>query len=111
MSKTLDMVIEPHAVVDAAKLASLIAAYESDADVPAVTLLDAPGGLFAICGSHRIAAAREVYEVDADVEADLGWTVLDSNDVYEAASADVRAMLDDLFAGRGVDFEMLEEAL
>jgi hypothetical protein len=111
MSKTLDMVIEPHAVIDAVKFANLIAAYQADADVPAVTLLDAPGGLFAICGSHRIAAAREVYESDADVETDLGWTVLDANEAYEAADADVRAMLDDLFAGRGVDFELLEESL
>lgn len=67
---TLSHIIEPHRVRDDAKLASLIDAYQNDQAVnPIVLIEDGHGNLYAISGSHRIAALREVYEASCPVSS------------------------------------------
>jgi hypothetical protein len=86
-------VVAPHAPVDAAKVEALRAA--DPTAVPAVVGLDLGDEVFALNGSHRIAAGFPVA------------IVADGNAVYEAANADQREALDALFDGHGGDFERL----
>lgn len=95
----LSLVAAPHAVTDPALFASLVAAYESEVDVTPVVVVDLGSASVALCGSHRIAAAREVFEPDTDIE-DLGWLVADGESLYQAADEDQRAILDALAADR-----------
>jgi hypothetical protein len=86
-------VVAPHAPVDMDKVAALAAA---DVDtVPVVVGLELGDEVFALNGSHRLAAGFPVA------------IVADGNAVYEAADADQREALDALFDGRGGDFERL----
>ena len=86
-------VVAPHAPVDMPKVEALRAA--DPATVPAVVGLELGDEVFALNGSHRLAAGLPVA------------IVADGNAVYEAADADQRAALDALFDGHGGDFERL----
>lgn len=99
----LSLVTPPHPVNEPALLASLVAAYQADAAVTPVVILDMGSASVALCGSHRIAAAREVYEGDTDVE-DLGWLIEDGEALYEAADEEQRGVLDALAADRAGDY-------
>ena len=86
-------VIAPHAPTDIEKVSSLRNAPEGS--VPAVVGLALGDEVFALNGSHRIAAG-------------FGVTITtDGNAVYEAANSAQREALDALFDGRGGDFERL----
>ena len=56
-------------------------------------------GLLAVCGSHRIAAIKDVYNEDADLEVltDAHYLiVLDYADIYDDADEATQALLDRL---------------
>lgn len=100
-------IIPPHAPNEPEKLASLIAAYDANHDVPPVVALDFGDRVCALAGSHRIAAARETYEEDADVEECLGWIIVDGNAVYEQADDYTQRQLDALQIGQAGDYSEL----
>lgn len=93
----LSQVTPPHRVNDADKLAALVRAYEQDTEVTPVVIVGFDDRAMALCGSHRIAAARVVYETFADVEEDLGWIVVGGEELSEIAeiAQDVARLADD----------------
>jgi len=99
---TLKMIVEPHAPVDTAKVAALVAAYGTSLrPVPPVVVLILNGAPWALSGSHRLAALRRLYGPETYLD-DLVHVLLlvDGEPVYEAASEAQRATLDRILAGR-----------
>lgn len=96
----LNQVIPPHDVIDAAKFAALVNAYDADETVKPFVVVDFGAACVAISGSHRIAAAQSLFEDDTDIEeCGLGLVVDGENlaafvagdDVAADALADLRA--------------------
>lgn len=82
----------PHEVRDQNKLAGLVAAYRAEQPVtPVVVLTDEDDDRYgyALCGSHRIAAAREVYAAEGRDPAawQIDWIEVDISEIREAAEA------------------------
>jgi hypothetical protein len=101
---TLSHIIEPHEVRDQKLLNELVAAYEADQEVSPPVVLDYGGeAAFALSGSHRLAAMREVFEDDAtELLVDGGLLVwVDGEELYHAADEDQEDALDRLGSGRG----------
>lgn len=71
-------VIPPHIPVFPRLVDGLVESYEQDLPVTPVVLL----GRYALCGSHRIGAARKVYISEKDIQ-ELGWIILDPNTFWE----------------------------
>lgn len=107
---TLAQIVPPHRPTSAALLAALVAAYESDADVPPVVAIDFGHSVVALCGSHRIAAALEVYDETTDAE-DIGWLIYDREALYTDAPADLRALLNELSADNVSDYSVFAAAI
>lgn len=100
---TLGQIETWHTVKDAQKVADLVAAYKSGADIPPVIVLHAEGNYpVAISGVHRIAALREIHGEGTRIE-DLGReiSVYDPNDLCAGSSEDVRESVDRCFPPRG----------
>lgn len=82
---TANEITAPHEVRDEAKFASLIEAYQTGASVPAVVVLDyGDWGMYALCGSHRLAAMAEACG-DSDISDSL--IVVSADDVIAAIEA------------------------
>lgn len=114
MSNTVSRLVAPHKVTNPNLLASLIESYEADKYVPPVVVLSDERGLLAVCGSHRIAAIKEVYNEDADLEVltDAHYLiVLDYADIYDDADEATQALLDRLHDPSGDDLTDLCAAL
>ena len=103
----LRFVEPPHAVRDAAKLASLIEAYEAGHAVTPIVVLDLWHSLMAISGSHRYAAMYAVYGANLLLD-EVGVIVVNGNEVFEAAEAagdeDAMRAVRDVADHRGVDY-------
>lgn len=114
MTNTVSKLYAPHEVTDQSLLSSLIESYEADKYVTPVVVLADERGVLAVCGSHRIAAIKEVYNEDADLEilTDAHYLiVLDFAEVYESADEATQALLDRIHAPSGDDLTDLCAAL
>lgn len=104
MTNTVSQLRPLHEITDPAKVRALVAAYEADQPVSPVVILADERGLMPVCGSHRIAAIKEVYCEDAEISdlAESGYLiVLDFAEVYEDASDELTALLDQIHAPSG----------
>lgn len=102
MSKTLSMVMEPHAPTDMAKVAALSESYEYGWTVPPVVVLVLGDTPWALSGSHRLTALRQVYDGDEAID-DMDEVLVvdgDARGIYDAADAVGRKVLDRMQAGR-----------
>ena len=104
MTNTVSQLHPLHEITDPAKVRALVEAYEQDRRVSPVVVLVDERGLMPVCGSHRIAAIKEVYCDDAeicDLEGDGYLILLDFAEIYEDASEELTAMLDQIHAPSG----------
>lgn len=114
MNNTVSQLVAPHQITDRNLFAALVSAYQADKYVPPVVALADERGVLAVCGSHRIAAIKEVYEEDADLDilVDAHYLiVLDFADIYDDADEATQALLDRLHAPSGDDLTDLCAAL
>ena len=99
MTNTVSQLVAPHQITDRNLFSALVSAYRDDKYVPPVVALAGERGVLAVCGSHRIAAIKEVYEEDADLDilVDAHYLiVLDFEDIYNGANEATQALLDRL---------------
>ncbi len=112
--ETLSQVVAPHQITDPAKFGKLCSRYQLDLEVTPVVILTGSRGLIAVCGSHRVAALKEVYEDDTEIETleNLGYVLsVDYDDVYNDASDELRGLLDELHNPSGDYYTDLCRAL
>lgn len=109
---TLRQAEPPHGVRDTTLFGSLVDAYRADRTVPPVVFLTfgEEGIAYGLSGSHRLAAAKEVFEEDTELET-LDWIVLDAEPLYEAAGPQLQATLDRFRERRAGDFGVLLQTL
>jgi hypothetical protein len=100
---TLSMVVEPHAAEDAAKVEALVEAYTYEMTVPPIVVLILGDAPWALSGSHRLAAMRELYDGDSDLTRleERGLVLLvDGEPLYERGVNADRAVFDRILASR-----------
>lgn len=103
----LNSIIEPHQPEDRAKVLALAKKYEDgDGSVPPVVVVKFGDANMAVNGSHRIAAMREAYERDADLDWEI-HTVNASTLTKRGAGELVKQLRD----GKVYDFDEFNEKL
>lgn len=112
---TLSRLQAPHQITDPAKFGKLCSRYQLDLPVtPVVVLADEGVAVHAVCGSHRIAALKEVYEEDTDLEdlEESGYILsLDFDAIYEEGDENMRGLLDKIHDPTGDYYAELCAAL